>query len=346
MVNINYHEIMQIPLPTLLPSNKANSLIYENGLSKIFSKLTLTVHSKMEDCFLLWDKFSKKQSLFDLWDFRYSWWQGYRYTPFFYTVYEGTRPLAMMPLWFDTKDQRYEWFGSDWMEDNEFFVADRSFIPVLINLIPKSFHLNALEFIDDNLLSKLDFIPDADKFIKDISKFSNIDDYLLSINKKHRYNLKKDYQAIMDYNPKIEIVSDNLVSEFKNLVDMQLNRFDDDEESDLVVEKRVKTYEAILKNTNSYKAQFIKVSVQSHLAAIDLVVTYKDTYYTMKGANDLRRFPGVGNFMVYLEFKQAIEKGFKLFDCLQIDYGWKHKYYDSKKLYIIEKNLDNPVDVS
>lgn len=334
---------MHIPLPKLIPFNKSNREIYQNGLSKILPGLTLKVHSKIEDCFVLWDKFSQKKSLFDLWDFRYSWWQGYQYKPYFFTIYQGTKPLAVLPLWYDTKDARFEWFGSDWMEDNEFFVTDPYFIEVLIKILPKSYHLNAVSFADNNLLSKLGFILDEDKFVKDLSSFSKIDDYLGSINKKHRYNLKKDYFHLLSFGPKVEIVKNNLVSEFSHFVKLQLDRFNEDDESDLVVEKRVKTYEAILKNRSVYNIYFIKVYMQSHIAAIDLVATYKDQYYTLKGANDLRRFPGIGNFMVYLEFEKAIKDGFNFFDCLQIDYGWKHKYYDRKKLYLLEKNLqDSP----
>lgn len=337
---------MNIPLPRLLPSNEANRIIYENGLSKVIPKLTLKVHSKIEECFDLWDKFSKKKSLFDLWDFRFSWWQGYQYKPFFFTIYDGRVPQALFPLWYDTKDQRFEWFGSDWMEDNKFFVSDYAFIAVLLKLVPKSLHLNALEPIEENVMTDLGFLEDEKKFIKDLTPFSNIDSYLASINKKHRYNLRKDYYSVMNFNPRVEIVNVNLVEEFKNIIDLSLNRFVDGDESDLVVDKRIKTYEAILKNSKSYKIHFIKVSIQSHLAAIDLVATYKNNYYTLKGANDLKRFPGVGNFMVYFEFDEAIKNGFKLFDCLQIDYGWKHKYYDSKNLYIFEQNLQDSVNVT
>ncbi len=329
----------KIPLPLLIPYTAENKIFYENGLAKFIQRLKLKVHSKTDECFLLWEKFSKKESLFDLWDFRYSWFQGYQYTPCFYTIYEGKNPLALLPLWFDKEDGRYEWFGSEWMEDNYFFTKDTKFISLLLKLIPQKLFLNAIDQIPGDLSSEVISKQDDDKYIKIIKNFKNVEDCLKTIPKKYRYNLKKDYLRICDYNPRIEFVtqiSDDL-NEFEEFKKLSIGRFSSKNGSDLVNNERVEAFKAFIKNRGVYQIKFIKVYIQNRLAASDLILMYNKTYYTPRSSCDIDRFSGIGNFMFYLEFEDAIKNGFEKIDCLQVDYGYKHRYFEGVKKYIIEK---------
>jgi len=329
-----------VPLPYLLPQTAENKIFYENGLSHLIPRLTVKVHSSVEECNLLWKKFSKKQTLFDEWDFRYAWYEGYQCPLYFYTVYEGKKPLAVLPLWYDDEKKQYLWFGSDWMENNYFFVEDPKFINLLLRIIPRPFFLNGLkEKSYDIELDEVKVIPDDHKFFKNIRQFSHIDAYLATLGKKHRYNLKRDYQRIMDLSPRIEISNSSDFNEFKHVIELSKHRFAPEDENDLEEDARVETYRAILKNSGTYKTKFIKVYIQNYLAAVDFNILYKNIYYTPRGANDIHRFPGIGNFMTYLEFEDAIKDGFGILDCLQIDYSWKHKYFDAEKMVSFEKKM-------
>lgn len=334
-------KIFSIPLPLLLPKIPENKIFYQNGLSKIIDRLHVKVHSSLEQCYALWEKFSPKKSLFDLWDFRYAWFKGYKFTPYFYTIYEGKTPLALLPLWYDDEKKRYEWFGSDWMEDNLFFVSGEEFINVLLKLIPKAMYLNGIESIPDEVISGITVGCDDDKYFKNIKSFKTMDEYLLSLDKKHRYNLKRDYHQILNFHPQIEVLENNNFAEFKQVIKLSNYRFngEGEEESDLIDARRIDAYRAILSESGIYKTKFIKVVIQDYLAAVDLNVVYKERYYTLRGGNDVERFPGIGNFMVYLEFEDAIKNQYGLVDCLQVDYSWKHKYFDSKKVLEIEKRV-------
>lgn len=328
-----------IPLPQLLPQIPENKFFYQNGLSKIIDRLHVKVHSSLEECYALWGKFTRQKSLFDLWDFRLAWWEGYQWLPSFYTIYEGSKPLAVLPLWYDEEKKRYEWFGSDWMEDNYFFVKDEEFINVLLKLIPKAFYLNSIIEPPQVMTNDIILQPDDDKYVRNIQSFQKMSDYLASLDKKHRYNLKRDHQTIMSLNPRVVIIETNRFSEFQPIIKLSNYRFagEGEEESDLIDSRRIKAYEGILRNSGLYKTKFIKVFIQDYLAAVDLNVMYNHCYYTLRGGNDVERFPGIGNFMVYLEFEDAINHGYHLVDCLQVDYRWKHKYFDAEKVMEIEK---------
>lgn len=331
-----------VPLLSIIPKTKENQYYYKNGLSKVIPRLTLKVHSEIEECHDLWQQFTPARSLFDSWDFRYSWHSSYGLKPFFYTLYEGKTPLAMLPLSFDSSDKkRYEWFGTNWMEDNKFFVKDEHFIDLLYAIFPTPIHLNAIEKTSDWSKMKIDseLKIDDSKNIKDISIFKTVDDLVGSFQKKHRYNLKVDYHDVMSLNPRIVETEEKSLELIEEMMRMNVEQFKDtpNDESDLTIPKRAETYRNLVRNSNSYKVKFIQIFIQNRLAAIDFIIKYKDVYYTIKGGIDVNRFKGLSNFMVYYEFEDAIKNNFSKIDCLQIDYGWKHRFFDQTPTFLFEK---------
>lgn len=331
-----------IPLLQIIPKNFENRYFYANGLSKLIPRLTLKVHSEVEECFYLWDKFSTKKTLFDTWDFRFAWYEGYEYKLYFYTLYEGKNPMAVLPLWFNIKDKEFQWFGSNWMEDNTFFVEDEHFIDLLYAILPSPVELNALvkDGNFNNRLIKKELEEDDPKNIKELRNSKTIDDLLQTFEKKHRYNLRSDFLRIQNLNPKVIERKDKNMDLMQKLIEMNIEEFskNPDDESDLVIPERAETYRSMVKNAGVYETKFFEVYIQNRLAAIDFIILYKDIYYPIKGGNDLDRFKGIGNFLIYFEFEDAIRNGFSTVDCLQYDYGWKHRFFDQKPLLKLERN--------
>jgi len=324
-----------------IPQTVENRRLYKNGFSKIIHRLNVRVTSDIEECYFLWDEFSPKKSLFDLWDFRYAWYKGYNFQPYFYIIYERKKNLAVLPLWLNKIHNRFEWFGSDWMEDNTFFVFDEEFIDYLLAIAPTPIFLNALK-ISNYLEKKISlnaFEKDDPKNIKNINSFKSINELLATFSKKNRHHLKYDFNRIRSFNPKIltSYSDDNIL--FNKFVMMNTQRFNgkNSERSDLFDSKRKNTFKYFIKNSGLYKTKFIEVYIQNYLAAIDIIIEYKGIYYSPRGGNDINRFKGIGNFMTYIEYEEAIKKGFGSVDCLQIDYGWKHRYFDQQDLFKWEK---------
>ena len=333
---------VESPLNYLIPKIKSNNYFYANGHANLIERLKLKVHSEIETCNLLWDKFSKKDSLFDLWDFRYAWYEGYGYKPYFYTLYEGKTPIGFLPLCYNKENKRYEWFGTNWIEDCDFFVNDEKLIDLLLFIAPSPLHLNALKSKYIKNITRFGKVKDDDqKNEKNITGFSSMEDLMSSFKKKYRYNLKSSYSHIQSLNPKIIFTigkSGNLIDK---LIDMNIRQFDNgipDDESDLVIPERAKTYRQMVNNSGkTYETKFIEIYIQDTLAAIDFMLIHKDTYYTIKGGNDLTKFRGIGNYIIYLEFEDALKNNMSKVNCLQVDYGWKHRYFDQIPLYVFEK---------
>ena len=83
----------------------------------------------------------------------------------------------------------------------------------------------------------------------------------------------------------------------------------------------------------------LSVKVQNHYAVIDIIGIYKNNYYLLTGANDTARFPGIGAFVTYLEFEDAIKRRMDMIDVMQEDNDWKHKYFSSKRMLKFEKKI-------
>ncbi len=168
-----------------------------NGSSK---DLIFRVESDLDRCQKLWEEFSTRESLFDLWDFRLAFWRGHKFSPYFITLSFQEKVLSVLPLWFDGEDQQYTWFGSSWPEDNFFFTKRIDTIPLLLKLVPSKarlFCIRSQEGITDQpgLLEK-----DEEKYVLDVKNFNSMDNFWNLLKKKKRYNLKRDWKRIQALN--------------------------------------------------------------------------------------------------------------------------------------------------
>lgn len=333
---------IELPLLNFIPPSVKNKHFYENGLSKLIPRLTVKVHDGIEDCFYLWDLFSPKNSLFQLWDFRYSWYQGYGYRPLFFTLYEGKKPMAVLPLWYNEEDKIFEWFGGYWPEDNVFFVKDQEFLPLLLKIASVPLHLNAIlpESIPAQSKS-LGIVEDQVKYMHDIKGINTIDILLAQLSKKHRHNIRKEFTRINSHSVKIEWLEGQPPGLLEELKKLSIARFTQKREDPSAYEdrRRYSTFEHIYKNQGSYKIITLSVKVQNHFAVIDIIGIYRNNYYLLTGANDTARFPGIGVYVTYIEFVDAIRRRMGMIDVMQEDNNWKHKYFSSKRMLKFEKKI-------
>ncbi len=334
-------ENSSLPITKCVPLTRATSHLYENGVSHLLPHLNLTVHSEIEECSRLWQQFSPKESLFDLWDFRFAWHEGYAGRPYFYTIYDHKKPLAVLPLWYDPKELRFTWFGTEWMEDNKFGVADPDFIELLLAVVPSPLHLNAVESIENKSgaarFAKIE--ADHPKNKKTLRGISSMADLLKSFTKKHRYNIRADHRKLLALDPQITQVSDPGRQELEELITLNKKRFDgvQKEESAFYDEQEVASFHNIIKSAHSYKVKFIKVYIKGELISSDMIATYNNIYYPIRGGNNVSEYKGIGNFMMYLEFEDALRGKFEIMDCLQEDNGWKHRFFEQAPAYLLKK---------
>lgn len=345
---VNIHPLttnQAVPFTHLIPDISANKHFYKNGLSKLIPRLTLKVHTDMEKCFSLWDRFSPKETLFDEWDVRYSFYQGFKHKPHFYTIYEGRKALGVLPLWFNKGENSFEFFGGWWPEGNSFFVTDEHLVDFFMATLPTPVNLWSLRkdqpFDRMKVFGKVQVDPDLNYF-KNIEGLNSIDSLLKEYKKKDRHHLNTDYQRMRNYGVRLEVIDSNKQAQLQMLekmFEMTKKRFANtaDKSSFEQEEYRI-TFRQLVKNAGAYDVKFFVAKIQKHIAAIDMIVTHNDTYYQFQGVNDIKRFNGIGSYMVYVELKDAIDNGYKTVDCLQEDHSWKHRYFDKVDRFFFVKD--------
>lgn len=331
-------KILEFSLLSLFPKKTKNYWMWDNGFSRIAYKLKVKIHTHLDQCQSLWEEFSSNSSLFNLWEFRLAWYQGYRYQPFFYTLYLGKKPVALLPLWFNENEKRYEWFGGTWPEDNYFFVSEEKYIPLLLTIAPFPLHLNAISpegFNSDNFVNQLQ--ADEPKFILNLKGIKNINQYLMMLNKKARHNLRYFYQRFQNFSPRLQIFDGDKSNLLPQLKELSIIDYERNDISEYRNPQRVGTFEMIYKNQGKYKIKTFLVYIQNYLVSLDILAIYRNNLYILTGASDLERFPGANTFITYLEIEYAIKNKFHLIDCMQGDYHWKHKYFFKKPMFKFEK---------
>ena len=329
-------------LSYLIPRNKSTNYFYKNGHAALIDRLRLKVHSDIQECEILWKKFSPNESIFDDWNFRLAWHEGYKYTPYFYTLYNGGESVGFLPLCYNKENKRYEWWGTNWMEDCDIYVKDQRIVDLLFFIAPSPLHLNAIKGKYLSQISRFGKVKEDDKKNeKDISNLSSIDELMDSYKKKYRHNLKHSCSYIKSLGSNVVFTSGNDGDLIEKLITLNIKQFDTgnpEDESDLALPERANTYRNMVKNSGKlYEAKFIQVFIQNTLAAIDFILVYKNNYYTIKGGNELKKFDGIGNYILYLEFDDAVKNNMSKVNSLQVDYGWKHRYFDQIPLYVFEK---------
>ncbi len=304
-------------------------------------KKEIRVVSDIKECKKIWELFSQNLSVFDLWDFRVSFFEGYGFNPYFIVIYDKGRPTACAPLWFNEEKKIYEWFGGDWHENSIFFSKSDEDFSQLVKAVPSPHSL--LGVIPETIpqKEKKHFVGDLPQYYKSINGMS-FDNLLASFTKKHRYNLKYDYKKIMEKNPKVEFVigKDKQLVLLEELKKMSMKRFHGLNGRLISCFSDVYEFESfrsIIKNQGKYKVLCIVVKIEKNMAAVDFILVYKKVYYLLTGANDLSKYSGVGNFMNYIEFKNAAEEKMDAINAMQEDHNWKHKYFHEKPLLKLEK---------
>lgn len=306
-------------------------------VSPIFKNFKAEIVSDIDHCFELWKEFSPQKTLFDTWEFRFAFYLGYKHKPYFILLKNKSENIALLPLWYEEDKKKHFWFGSWWQEENRFFSKDPALIPVLLSLAPKPLLLNAISLSSASEIREvINFQKDDPKYILNLENLKSSEDFLMKLKKNRRRNLRKDRNRILKQNPRIII---NNFSDFEHLVRLSKKRFEEKgEKTDWEDPRRVETFRQVIKLAGiSYQVRMITVLVGNQIAGVDLIALFNNCYYTLKCGYDVKRFPGIGNFVNLFEIDDAISLGMKRIDFLQNSYQWKNKFFTAIPLLKYEK---------
>lgn len=281
--------------------------------------IEIKIISDLEEAKKLWNLLSPEETIYDLWDFRYTYYQANRAPLNFQAAYDDGRLVALLPLQFSVEYNCWEFFAEEFVEDNRLF-----FLPGYENIIPDLYNnlngkVKIYDLVGDEPYTKKMPLEDYVYYL-DLKNISSLGDYLKILSPKKRRNFSRDFR-ILEAQGDIKIVY-NRFSDFDKLFSLNHNRFG--EESYLKEEQIKKVHRDLLKMP--YEWQMISLEVNGESAAVSLAVVYKGTYYYLNSGADFLKFPESGNYLNRLNLERAINLRALVFNVGLGDCGWKKRW--------------------
>jgi hypothetical protein len=309
-----------------------------NGYIPLAKRLMLKVISDIDECEDVWNDISPNRKLFDLWEIRKSFFESYKSDPYFLTIFEqkGLKEnlLGVLPLWVDDDDYKgqYAWYGGYWPEENNFFVRDLEVIPLLLMAAPSPLCLQCIDPIPDydflESLHGFSFEKDK-KYFMNLSKYHTVNEYLTSLKKKKRYNIKRDRKIILANHPNVIL---NNFSHLERLFELNIARFrgkyvDTPSEYSIFEDIRQKNlFRKFIANSHVAEPRMISTVINGNVEAVEMGFIFNRTYYALSSGANIMKYSGLGVYSNLLVIEDALKNGCEKIDFFEGDYNWKDSW--------------------
>lgn len=278
----------------------------------------------LEEAQSLWQVLTPNTSVYDTWEFRSLSYALCPYELFFYTAYKNNEPIALLPLQYNNEKGYLEFFGGGIMENNQVFCVpgNEDVISQLYCAIDRK---AKLEYIlgSDSYTMSLPFLEN--KYILDLSKFKNFDDYFeSSFSGKTKANFKKKLRSIEATNIQME---QNIFSDIERLITLNISHFEKrGEVSSFLFPHRQALYHLLptLKFSQTLVTTF---SIDGVKAGIALSFDSNQYFVFLNAGTDSELFPNIGTYIYFYLIQTAFERGCKIFDAGSDSCNWKERLH-------------------
>lgn len=308
-------------------------------------KIKIEVISDLSNCKKIWNTYSKKRTIWDLWEIRKILIDVYKFPLHFVVGTVKGEIKGVLPLWYNKILNQFEWITDGWIERNYAFGNDRDVISVLLKNIKGKISLEAISPDDIDLFDKSIIKSDSDHYGLDIGEIKNSwDGFLLSLPRKKRQNINRDIRSIFQMNP---VIRYDLANDLQKLFDLSVLRMrqkvkkHDDEEISVYETPESDIYKSFIKELwnrkgNEYNARIISVTIKNKIVSCDFNLVYKNQYYPLHSGIDVDSASGIGTFANMLDIKDAINYKCNYVDFCMEDHHWKHTWFKSDPMFKIE----------
>lgn len=286
--------------------------------------------TEKKECRELWEAFSPKQILWDLWDFR-SCFHADNFRFNFIAGFDGKNKMGILPLVFDNDEKYYTYFGEEFPEQNRFLLKDKKNIGLFLEQCPRG---TSIIYIGSEEAKYYEFEPDGKRYFLGLAKYGNsFENYLKSFTKKHRKNLNYDLKKLKDADYTLE---HNNLKDFERLV--ELNKLKFGVESNYSSESFVSGMSELINSALRMGAlDMISIKINNNAEAVGLGVFYNNFYYVLGSGRNVE-IKNLGKLMVAEQIKSAIANKCSEVDFLSTEANWKELWnLDSEQMYKFEK---------
>lgn len=278
------------------------------------------IETNLDQCQKLWEKFSPRLHLFDLWEYRYCFYQGYGYQPYFIAGLDPEGPVGVLPLWFEKKEKFYTFFGGTFPEPNAFFIKDKSKLAAFIEQCPWP---TCLFYINQSEAKYYPLSKGEPKYFLDMNNYNlSVDQYFSAFSKKHRKNLRYDLRQFEKLNYTLRY--DNL-DDFEKMISLNQKRFQktsDFNEKEMQVSMKKLMQVAF----NQGKLNMISLFINKKVEAVEIAVIHNNCYYVLCGGHNLK-IENIGKKMIVEHLNSALRKNITKIDFLSTNSGWKKLWH-------------------
>lgn len=281
----------------------------------------------INECHLLWEKFSPKKRLFDIWDYRACFFDKSEHEPYFIVGYNANGVEGFIPLVLVKGKDRYNYFGG-WFtaERNSFYIKDKTKLVKFLEQCPNSTILEGLDPVEGGYY---DFPNDEYTHYLDLSRYNyNLGEYISSLDKKRQKNLRYELKNIPEYK-----VYSNRVKDFKRLVELNVKKYEEDSK---LCDKTIAAgiYKFIKLALKKGILDMISVEIGNKVEAVDVCTFFNGRYYALFGSSNYQKIPNLGKLMTVLDIKSAIAKKAKFIEFGATADHWKRRWEFDKDMLL------------
>ena len=272
----------------------------------------------------IWQILSPGISVFDSWDFRHAGFAATSSELVFLVGYEDETMVGVLPLQ-KKPDGSWEFFGGAIMEDNGVFVKTgyESHIPEFYNLIKNEPHeLSYIRGTDSYTQTLTNIEP---KFILDLTKYSNFEDYIRqAFSKNSRGKLKNKVAEIDELGVKIV---ENRFEDIEKLIEMNIVTFSNrGEVSSFLIPGRKDFYTRLTTLANC-KIHVLSYVFQDKVVGVCLSLSFGQTYLCLNAGTNMETVPNLGTYVYYTNIRYAFNLGVNIFDSCAGSFNWKERFH-------------------
>ena len=291
--------------------------------------ITFKIVAEEKECRSLWEKFSEKQILWDVWDFRFC----FHTNDFNFHFIVGTsngQEIGILPLVYYKPDKYYTYFGDEFPEQNKFFLNDKKNIGIFLKNCPAN---TKIFYIDSKEAGYYPFEPSDKRYFIDLEKHTNsFEAFLKSFNKKHRKNLTYDLKKLRERNYNIE---KNKIEDFELLVSLNKGRFG--QESTFHDVNFAESMKVFVQNAlRMGLLDLLAIKIDGKKEAVGLGVIYNRIYYVSALGRNIA-IKNLGKLLVAEQIKSAISHKCSEVNFLSTESSWKELWnFDSEQMYMFK----------
>lgn len=284
------------------------------------TKITFRVITDIIEAQKIWELLSPKKSLYDDWNFRYTFYKYYKPEILFQVGYVDEKPIGLLPLQHEAGITTLDFFGGDYMEDNRVFI-----LPGYEEYLPEFYHSLTekvrLDFItgEDEFTKQLPFSDY--KYILPLHDFTSSDEYIQKyFQGETKKKLIKRLKKVAEH--QIEILS-NQWDDIELLFEFNIQKFQD--HSMFLRPFRKEIFRDFISAT-SFQTRLITFVVDGVKQAVSMSIMYNGIYASMNTGVHPEAVKDLSSYIHVKKIDDALQLNMKVFDAFVRNYGWKENW--------------------